>query len=167
MVSRTARYALIIVGHLVNRRDAWCPVKEIAEETCVPANYLSKILNRLAKEGVVESMKGWGGGFRIHPDALDRPIVEILRILEGRAPGGLQPCIFGFPQCDDTAPCPLHEPWKSVRESYDRMMEGTTIAALHVSDQAAARRRRCQDAGTPARRTSRATGAASRSTKKS
>lgn len=170
MVSRTTRYALIIVGHLVNRQDAWCPVKEIAEETGVPANYLSKILNRLAKEGVVDSLKGWGGGFRIRPEVLGRPIVEILRVVEGRAPGGLQPCIFGFPECDDTAPCPLHDQWKEVCQSYDRMMEGTTIASLRVSGKAAARRKRHREIETKKRNAApagaRRSGAARRQSKR-
>ncbi len=163
MVNQTTRYALIIVGHLVNRRDSWSPVKEIAEETGVPANYLSKILNRLAKEGVVDSLKGWGGGFRIRQEVLDRPIIEILRGLEGRGPGALHPCIFGFPECDDAAPCPLHEQWKRVCESYDRMMEGTPIAALQVSDRAAARRRRSRSSAASARRSGKRSTATKRS----
>lgn len=130
MVSTTTRYGLSIVGHLVTHSDRWSTVKEIADGTGVPKNYLSKILSRLAKEGLVESLKGWGGGFRIRPEVLDRPILDIIVMLEGRTVGGPQPCIFGLPECDALSPCPLHHQWKAVRESYDRMMNDTTIASL-------------------------------------
>ena len=133
MVSRTTRYALIILGHLANQGEAWCPVAGIAAATGVPANYLSKILNRLAKYGVVDSLKGWGGGFRLRPEALQRPIRDVLVILEGHEPAGIQACMFGFPRCDDADPCPLHDDWKQIRQTYDRMLGETTIGELRTS----------------------------------
>ena len=140
MVSQTTRYALIILGHLANQGEAWCPVAGIAEATSVPANYLSKILNRLAKHGVVDSLKGWGGGFRLRPEALDRPIRDVLVILDGHEPDGIRACIFGFPRCDDADPCPLHDHWKQIRQSYDRMLGETTIGGLRTSGPRKSRR---------------------------
>ncbi len=134
MVSTTTRYGLSIVGYLVNHSDRWSPVKAIADGTGVPVNYLSKILSRLAREGLVDSAKGWGGGFRIRADVLDRPILDIIVMLEGRAAGGSPPCIFGLAQCDAEMPCPLHDQWKEVREGYDRMMRDTTIASLRLPE---------------------------------
>lgn len=130
MVSQTTRYALIILGHLANRPRSWCPVAEISRETRVPANYLSKILNRLAKYRIVDALKGWGGGYRLRQDSLERPIRDVLYILEGHDAGGMQECVFGLPRCDDAAPCPLHHHWKAIRESYDRMLGETRIGEL-------------------------------------
>jgi Rrf2 family protein len=140
MVSQTTRYALIILGHLANQGEAWCPVAGIAEATCVPANYLSKILNRLAKYGVVDSLKGWGGGFRLRPEALERPIRDVLVILDGQEPDGVQACIFGFPRCDDADPCPLHDHWKQIRQTYDRMLGETIIGELRTGGPRKSRR---------------------------
>lgn len=152
MVSQTTRYGLIILGHLADRRDTWCPVDEIARATCIPANYLAKILNRLAKEGVVDSLKGWGGGYRLRPSAAERPIRDVILILEGSEPDVIQECMFGLPQCDEKAPCPLHEHWRGIRESYERMMSGISIGELR-SDGASSARRRCEeDATRPKRR---------------
>ena len=65
MFSQTSRYALRILGYLATNRDRWVLAREIAGETGIPANYLSKILSQLRKRGFVESLKGWGGGFRL------------------------------------------------------------------------------------------------------
>ena len=86
MVTQTARYALNVLGFLVRAEAERVRSEDIARQTGIPANYLSKILNQLRKQGVVEGEKGWGGGFRIRPEALQRPIGEIVT-------GGLRPCI--------------------------------------------------------------------------
>ncbi len=153
MVSQTARYALIILGYLAERAETWCPVGEIASATCIPPNYLSKILNRLAKEGLVASLKGWGGGFRLHPAATSRPIRDVIRIMEGGGSDAIQECMFGLPRCDESTPCPLHEPWREIRESYERMTSGISIGDLSAGGTVTKRRRCADQSARPARRT--------------
>ena len=155
MLSQTARYALIILGHLVDAGQQWRPVGQIARETCVPANYLSKILNRLAKEDVVESLKGWGGGYRIRPASLKLPLRDILAIIDGKGAAGLSGCVFGFDRCDEGAPCPLHNQWSRLRESYEQMLGATTVGQLGSPAGAAPRERPCAKraaAAAPARK---------------
>ncbi len=154
MLSQTARYALIILGRLVDAGAEWCPVERIAAETCVPANYLAKILNRLAKDGIVESLKGWGGGYRLRPGSLGRPIRDVLASVDGRAAADMTGCVFGFERCDDAAPCPLHARWSRLREGYQDMLGGTAIGDLGSAALPAPKRRRCPEeraARSPAR----------------
>ncbi|MBK7702551.1 MAG: Rrf2 family transcriptional regulator [bacterium] len=113
----------------------------------MPANYLSKILSRLAKDGVVESLKGWGGGYRIRPASLKRPIGDVLAIIDGKGAAGVSPCVFGFESCDDAAPCPLHNQWSLVRDSYEGMLDNTTIAGLRSPAGAGSRRKPCAKRG--------------------
>ncbi len=147
MLSQTARYALIILGNLVDAGTEWRPVERISAETCVPANYLSKILSRLAKDGVVESLKGWGGGYRIRPASLKRPIGDVLAIIDGKGAAGVSTCVFGFESCDDAAPCPLHNQWSLVRDSYEGMLDNTTIAGLRSQAGTGSRRKPCAKRG--------------------
>ena len=64
MLSRTAEYALRAVLFLADRGEP-TNVDLIAERLGVPRNYLSKTLHRLAREGVLTSTRGQGGGFRL------------------------------------------------------------------------------------------------------
>ncbi len=108
MVSQTTRYALQILGYLAGRRDRRVPGEEIAEATGIPPNYLSKILNQLRKSGLVDSQKGWGGGFTLREEALERPISDVMAVIEGSDATLRTDCLFGLPSCDCKNPCPLN-----------------------------------------------------------
>jgi len=78
MVTQTGKYALRILGYLVDHSGQWVQGRAIATDTGIPANYLSKILNQLRKHGFVESQKGWGGGFLLVEKATRVTIGEVL-----------------------------------------------------------------------------------------
>lgn len=131
MVSQTTRYALQILGYLVSRQGERVRGDEVATATGIPANYLSKILNQLRKSGIVDSQKGWGGGFMVRPEALNRPIRDVVAVFEGeQAPNAIQVCVFGLPQCSDESPCPLHTYWGKIRDTYNEMLQEKTIGEL-------------------------------------
>jgi Rrf2 family protein len=130
MVSQTAKYTLHILGYLVTRREHLVRGSEIAEATGIPANYLSKILSQLRKGGVVEAQKGWGGGFRLRDGAIDRPVREVLEIIDGADRVERVDCVFGLPRCDAERPCPLHDQWQTVRTLFNRMLADTRLCDL-------------------------------------
>jgi Rrf2 family protein len=100
----------------------------VAGEIQAPPNYLGKLLQTLAREGVVFSQKGIGGGFRLARPAKDISLLEIIEPIEhiGRWSG----CIIGRSECSDEHPCVVHERWKKVRTSYMSLLQGTTVADL-------------------------------------
>ena len=130
MISQTSKYALQILGFLVSASGDRARSGDIAEKTGIPANYLSKILNQLRKQGLVEAEKGWGGGFRLRQDALDRPIEEILAAIDGIDSTRCEECVYGQSECDSENPCPLHPYWERIRDTYREMLSQTTVADL-------------------------------------
>ncbi|MBM3789213.1 MAG: Rrf2 family transcriptional regulator [Acidobacteria bacterium] len=128
MVSQTGKYALRILGYLAGRPGEWIQGREIAAGTGIPANYLSKILNQLRKRGLVQSQKGWGGGFLLSAESLQVPIAEVVEIIEG--PRNDSKCIFEMKECDSGNPCPLHSSWDRIRGEYDSMLRTTVISDL-------------------------------------
>lgn len=130
MVSRTARYAFGILGYLVAKQGAKISGEQIAQDTGIPANYLSKILNQLRKGGFVSAEKGWGGGFEIRPEATDRPIRDVLEVIDGVDSIDRRDCVFGLPECDEHNPCPLHPYWERIRQAYDEMLTSRKVSDL-------------------------------------
>jgi len=130
MISRTGKYALQILGYLASHSQKRHSGKEIASGLGIPANYLGKILNILAKHGFVDSKKGWGGGFLLKESAKDSPISEVLSLIEGPEVAGKEGCLFGWPECKDENPCPLHEDWSKILEAYGEMIGKLTIKDL-------------------------------------
>ena len=130
MVSQTGKYALRILGYLADHPGQWIQGEQIASQTGIPSNYLSKILNQLRKRGFVLSHKGWGGGFVLNESAGATPISEVLLLFEGTRDD--TECIFGLRKCDAENPCPLHSHWEAIQANYKTMLTGTTISDLRV-----------------------------------
>jgi len=134
MISQTSRYALRILGYLVSRPGELVRGEEISRATGISANYLSKILNQLRKNGFVESQKGWHGGFKVRGRALSRPIRDILTTIDGVESVDPRDCAFGLAECDLEHPCPLHQHWEQIRGIYTTMLSKTLIADLASSE---------------------------------
>lgn len=75
------------------------PATEIADKYGVSAHHLNKVLAALARAGVVESVRGAGGGYRFAGNARRLTLLDIIRIFEesgappvqAGAPGGMTP----------------------------------------------------------------------------
>jgi Rrf2 family protein len=130
MISQTARYALQTLGYLATRIGTRTTVDEIARETGMPSNYLSKILNQLRKQGIVDAEKGWGGGFELRRKALKRPILHIVTMIDGANRADPRDCLLGRSDCDARNPCPLHPYWERIREIHEEMLSETRIGDL-------------------------------------
>lgn len=73
-------------------------VKEIAEKFSVSENHLSKVMQRLAKVGLVVSIKGPHGGFKLTRDDQDISFLEIYEAIEGSIKQTC--CLFGKAECN-------------------------------------------------------------------
>ncbi len=129
MVTQTARYALRILGYLVDHPGQRVQGREIAAATGIPANYLSKIMSQLRKRGYVDGRKGWGGGFLLRDKAFSAPLAEVLDLFEGTMAANRR-CIFELRDCDAQNPCPLHTHWERVRSEYNGMLSKLSIRDL-------------------------------------
>ncbi len=127
MLSQTAEYALRAAIRLASGpgRDP-VRVEDLAEELDLPRNYLSKILHTLARQGVLESLKGPGGGFRLAAPSTDLSLFDVVSLFDDLAPG--RTCVLGLPRCSDADPCPVHERWVPVSERIVRFFRETTLA---------------------------------------
>lgn len=130
MLSDTAEYAIRAVLYIADNAEAESrmSVESIATALRVPRNYLSKILYRLAKQGVLESRRGPGGGFVLAVRADRLTLDRIVACFDPRP--ARRSCLLGRPQCSDRNPCPAHEHWKSVAESIANFFRETTVADL-------------------------------------
>jgi Rrf2 family protein len=110
----------------------------IARAVGAPENYLGKLLKVLAKEGLVESQKGLGGGFRLAREPKQISLFDVVEPIEqvSRWSG----CILGRSECSDDTGCPIHEQWKKVRAGYMRMLTTTTLAQLAAKGEPAAQK---------------------------
>jgi Rrf2 family protein len=107
---------------------AYAGAARVAQEIGAPQNYLGKLLQNLARAGLVQSQKGLGGGFRLARLAGTISLLDVVDPIEhiSRWAG----CILGRGECSDEHPCAIHDRWKKVRNAYVQMLRQTTIADL-------------------------------------
>ncbi len=82
MISQTAEYALRAVTFLAERPDTAYSIPRIAEATHVPAQYLAKIMQDLAKQGVITSRRGVKGGYSLARAPNEVTLLEIVQAVD-------------------------------------------------------------------------------------
>jgi len=138
MISKTGKHAILALSALARlNAGAYAGAADIAREIGAPRNYLGKLLKILADQGLLESQKGKGGGFRLSRDPAKISLLEIIDPIERVR--RWSDCFLGKKQCRDARPCAVHGNWKIVRETYLRFLKTTTLASL--SGQTARRNR--------------------------
>jgi len=128
MLSLTAEYALRTVLFLADRGGEPARAQEIAQALGVPHNYLSKTLHRLAREGILHSTRGKGGGFRLGVDPTRLTLLRIVAPFDQMS--GERRCLLGRPECSDRNPCVAHGRWKAVSERVADFFRETTVRDL-------------------------------------
>lgn len=82
MISQTTEYALRAMIHLAQNVAVPQTSRQIAESTKVPAGYLSKILQTLARAELVHSQRGLGGGFVLMREPKDITVFEVVEAID-------------------------------------------------------------------------------------
>ena len=141
MISKTARNALRAMV-CIAERAACGPVsaRALAGELDLPHNYLSKTLHRLARNELLRTARGPGGGYALAACPSEIPLSRIVDAIDPE--GHRRRCLLGRPECSDENACATHRRWCAVRESIDRFFAETTVGDLLSSRHARVRRGR-------------------------
>ena len=129
MISKTGVHGVTAVAALAELSDgAFAGAAEIAEQIGAPRNYLGKLLKMLADQGLLESQKGKGGGFRLAREPDQISLYEIMEPLDRVSRWG--GCFLGRSRCSDEAPCSVHQRWSKVRTAYLQFLQETSVDDL-------------------------------------
>ncbi|HEY9519036.1 MAG TPA: DUF542 domain-containing protein [Gemmatimonadales bacterium] len=125
---RTAEYALRAVSYIAEHQgNGPVPVSEIAKALSAPQNYLSKTLNRLGALGVLRSVRGVQGGYRLGV-APER--CRLSTIVEPFLTESEHHCIMGHVRCSEEVPCGAHQRWMGVLNTARSFFSELTMADL-------------------------------------
>src|SRR5437764_14872193 len=127
--SRSAEYAIRAFVHLAQVPEGkFAMVKNIAQEEHIPAHFLAKILQQLARKGLLRSSKGPTGGFALKVDPAEIRLLDIVEALDGLA--AYEQCASGLSECNDEMPCSMHDSWVILRSRIMEYLGRNTIADL-------------------------------------
>lgn len=130
LVSTKGRYALRVMVDLASHSGGeYIPLKKIAQEQKISEKYLENILVILSKAGLIDGLRGKGGGYRLNRDPKEYSVGEILRLTEGTlAPVS---CLDGNPnQCRRAANCRTLPMWENLYTIIKNYLDSVSVADL-------------------------------------
>lgn len=130
MLTRTGGYALHAALAIAEMGRDGHPVRalDVAESLDIPANYLSKILQALARDGILVSERGRKGGFRLARDPSRIRLIDVVAGFDDL--GRERQCLLGRGTCSDVGGCPAHKEWKQASTPAFKFFETRTLADL-------------------------------------
>ncbi len=129
----SGKYAVRAMAYIAAREDPSEPISaaEVAEAESIPPYYLAKVLQDLARAGILGSVRGRGGGFRMLQSSSKIYVLEVLDAVEN-VKRLTEECVLGLDSCSDEVPCPMHTTWKAFRDLMLSRLEKMTVADLAV-----------------------------------
>ncbi len=122
--SSLAFHALVIIA---KENEKMVSAKEIAKTLNVSCDHLSKVLQRLAKCGIVKSLRGPDGGFKIARPPSEIKLMEIYEAIEGKF--NYQNCLLGKNVCMADK-CVLGKLSEKINQEVFNYFTNTTVADL-------------------------------------
>ncbi|MBI4969029.1 MAG: Rrf2 family transcriptional regulator [Rhodospirillales bacterium] len=81
-LQKATRCALYAVLELASEPDRQMSANEIAEKYGISTNHLAKVLRNLGREGLVEAVRGAGGGYRFAGNPKRTTLLDVIRLFE-------------------------------------------------------------------------------------
>ena len=125
MISQTSEYALRAVACLARRPAEPMTTQQIAVASRVSAGYLAKILQALARAGIVTGQRGLGGGFLLARRPEQLSLLDVVRVADGSR--RITACPLGIPGHGPDL-CPLHRRLDDAAALAEKTLSGVTIA---------------------------------------
>ena len=128
-LSEYTDYTLRVLMYCAAHRDRLVTIGELAEHHGLSKNHLMKVVNDLARQGLLETTRGRGGGLRLLRPARDIVLGDVIRQTETD---------FNLVECFDTAHntcrlnghCRLKGVFGQAMDAYLKVLDGVTLADL-------------------------------------
>jgi len=101
---------------------------DLAHATGTPQSFLSKVLQSLARAGLISSRRGQLGGFHITPQGATASMRDVIEAIDGAI--CLNLCLIPGRSCSRKPRCPAHPVWIEAQQAMMQVLSGATIASL-------------------------------------
>ena len=128
-LTNLADYAVVLMWTMTSRSTDWHSAQKLSQETNIPVPTVSKILNALARAGLLVSHRGFKGGFELAKNPKDVTIADIIEAVDG--PIALTNCISqGSGDCSIEHLCAFRPHWQTINRVIRTSLAGITLEAM-------------------------------------
>ena len=126
-LSKKAEYSIIALKHMLNQpAGTLCSAKEISLRYNIPGEILAKLLQLLARKGLVVSSQGARGGYLLAKAGESISLTEIIETVEG--PMGIVDCMADSGcDCTQMSQCNISEPLKVIQDQLRRFFSDISL----------------------------------------
>lgn len=128
-LTRAGEYAIRCVLYMAMNRDR--PIisrKEIAEAMDIPAQFLGKVAQNLAKAGIIAIRQGAHGGYELTIAPEELSLLRVVEAIDGEI--FLNDCLHRPESCDRSPLCSVHRVWEQARNQLRATLDGISLAGL-------------------------------------
>ena len=127
-ISRLTDYGTLILVYLAEQEGRLCSASEVAAGTHVAQPTVQKLLKVLARTGLVDSVRGADGGYRLSRSPRLINAAQILDALEG--PVAITECSTNESQCELEALCHVGSAWQRINSALRVALAEISLADL-------------------------------------
>ena len=126
--SKTCEYAFraAVEIALASRQGERLTLPMVATRTEAPEAFIAKVLQSLARAGVIHSHRGPHGGFDLPPGLAARVNLRMVMQAVGEDLEQ-QHCVMGLRQCGSDDPCPMHFEFIGMKREMGRIIDNTYL----------------------------------------
>lgn len=130
MISTKGRYALrLMIDMAIYSNGEYIKLKDVSERENISIKYLEQVVALLNRAGLVLSLRGNNGGYRLTKAPKDYTILEILTAAEGTlAPVACLQCTTN--ECDRKSICTTIDFWQDFYKNTSDYLSGITLEQL-------------------------------------
>jgi Rrf2 family protein len=128
-LTRAADYGVRVMIQLTAlKNNGRVSLPDLARATGAPESFLSKVLQSLARAGLISSRRGQQGGFHITPRGAAASMREVIEAIDGVI--CLNVCLIPGRSCSRKARCPAHPVWIEAQQAMMEVLARASIASL-------------------------------------
>jgi Rrf2 family protein len=124
-LSSEGRYALRALVYLAGTGERVTAAR-ISEDADIPRRLLARVMARLSRAGLVESVEGKGGGSRLARSPEEITLRDAVEAAEG--PFEVTRCIMEQRNCGEGRPCAMHDAWEEGQEAILSYLETQSLS---------------------------------------
>lgn len=130
-ITKKSEYGIIALKHMLNKPvDSVTSAKDISGLYNIPTEILAKILQVLARKGMVKSCQGARGGYTLAKSGSEISLFDIIEAIEG--PMGIVECMGGTDcSCMQLDNCSISDPFKVIQKQFKIFLAGISLEAIN------------------------------------
>jgi len=131
-LTKLTDYGILLMTRMVSSEQERFTAAELAEITRIPSPTVSKILQMLLHEGLLDSTRGAKGGYRLTRPSTEINVRDIINVFEGSI--ALTECNLDDSSCDQHDVCSTSNNWKRINDAVRQALQDISLADMTEQD---------------------------------